>query len=130
MVFVRKLVKTLGDDVIEPSKMYEDNQSANMMAEGSEMHTRTALRYHAIRGYIKDMEIILKGTEEMTADTMTKALTRKQFEKFRDELGILLSGGSDVNLSEVKARGISRRKDERKDGREMDDHRIPRGMSG
>ena len=93
-VYVRQLLATLDELLKEASKMYEDNQSAIIMAQGSKMHTRTKhidLRYHAIRGYVKEGLIRLEHFEtgEMTADTLIKPLGRRLFEKFRDALGIL-----------------------------------------
>jgi hypothetical protein len=110
MVFVRQLLETLGSEVKGPSVVYEDNQSAMIMAQKKKMHTRTKhieLRYHAIRGYVKDgkIKLIYKETEDMTADTLTKPLARKQFEKFRDEMRIIASGGSDVVQNNDSGKG-------------------------
>ena len=91
LIFVRQLVEELGEKLEGPTTIYEDNKSAIIMAKGSKQHTRTKhieLRYHAIRGYIKDKKIEIKylETEEMIADTLTKALGGKQFKKFRERM--------------------------------------------
>ena len=104
-------VMTLGEGEEGPTTIYEDNQSAIIMAEGTRMHSRTKhidLRYHAIRGYIKDKQLVLeyKETGEMTADTLTKPLPRKAFEKFRDEMKIFPIGGNEVHEDAKGALGI------------------------
>jgi hypothetical protein len=102
VVYIRQLLETLGIKVDSPTCIFEDNQSAIIMAEGTGMQNRTKhieLRYYAIRGYIADGKIELKylGTDEMIADTLTKALARVKFEKFRELMGMIALGGSAVS---------------------------------
>ena len=64
------------------------------MAKNPVFHKRTKhvqIRYHCVREAVEQGTIILKycRTDDMLADSFTKALTRDQFEKLRAGIGLV-----------------------------------------
>jgi hypothetical protein len=91
VAWARQFLEELGFKQDKPTIIYEDNQSAIAMVNNGNDHGRTKhidIRYHYIRDLVKDGQVIVKylRTEDMVADTLTKALEKKQFKKFRTNL--------------------------------------------
>jgi len=92
--WMRNLYTELGIPVDKPTTIYEDNISTMILAEHGSQHPRTKhiqIRFHRIRDYIKDKEIILEHleTKEMLGDLFTKPLVGPQFEKLREGCGLV-----------------------------------------
>ena len=71
----------------------EDNQGAMALAKNPKDHPRTKhvdVKYHFTREVIekKLIKVEYVPTGEMVADTLTKALPKPSFEKFRMSMGI------------------------------------------
>ena len=77
-----------------PTLIYEDNQGAISMAKNPVFHKRTKhvqIHYHFVREAVEQGTIILEycRTDDMLADSFTKALARDQFEKLRAGIGLV-----------------------------------------
>lgn len=73
--------------------MYNDSQSAQKLCSNPMYHARTKhidVRHHFIRGIVNRGTVVLKylSTDCMTADILTKPLTREKHEKFVKQLGL------------------------------------------
>ena len=77
-----------------PTLIFEDNQGAISMAKNPVFHKRTKhvqIRYHFVREAVEQGIITLEycRTDDMLADSFTKALARDQFEKPRAGIGLI-----------------------------------------
>ena len=74
--------------------IYEDNQSAIIMAKDPQFHGRSKhidIKYHFIREQVTKRSLELKyckSAYNMVADIMTKGLTGEHFEKLRKMTGL------------------------------------------
>ena len=90
------LQQLLADLTKEPTKsmvIYEDNQSAIIMAKDPQFHGRSKhidIKYHFIREQVTNRSLELKycKSANMVADIMTKGLTGEHFEKLRKMTGL------------------------------------------
>ena len=90
------LQQLLADLSKEPTKsmvIYEDNQSAIIMAKDPQFHGRSKhidIKYHFIREQVTKRSLKLKycKSADMVADIMTKGLTGERFEKLRKVTGL------------------------------------------
>ena len=92
--WLRQLEKELGCSSEGPTLLFEDNQSAIAMAKNPQFHGRAKhidIRHHFVREQVANGSIKLDycSTTDMTADMMTKGLTREQHCKLREKAGIL-----------------------------------------
>ena len=92
-VWLRKLTAELGQVSSHPTTIYEDNQSAISMRKNPQYHGRAKhidIRHHYIREQVSNKEIQVEycPTNNMAADIFTKGLTREQFCRLRDKIGI------------------------------------------
>ena len=92
-VWLWELLKNIGFEQTEPTKLYEDNQGAIGLSKNPKLNSRTKhidIKFHyerkAVEGNIVNVQYC--PTEQMTADIFTKSLARVKFEKFRDMLGV------------------------------------------
>lgn len=81
--------ETFGRDVVVP--IYCDNESAMTIAENENITSRSKhidIRYHFIKDHISSGDITLKwvSTDEQDADLLTKRMSTKRFEKFREKM--------------------------------------------
>ena len=93
VVWLRRLLKSVGFTQNNPTTMYEDNQGAICLSKKSKDHSRTKhvdVKYHYTREIIEKNIVTLKycPTGDMIADTLTKGLPKPAFEKFRAEMGV------------------------------------------
>ena len=93
-IWLRHLQEELGVTNTGPTLIYEDNQGAISMAKNPVFHKRTKhvqIRYHFVREAVVQGTITLEycRTDEMLADSFTKALARDQFEKLRAGIGLV-----------------------------------------
>jgi hypothetical protein len=80
--WTRRFIGEIFEPIETPTTLYCDNQSAIALASNENYHARTKhidIRYHSIRFVIESgsIRLVYCPTEEMTADTLTKA-ARKQ----------------------------------------------------
>ena len=90
-LYLRSLLGEMGISCGSPTVIQEDNQSCIKMCENPVMHKRTKhidVKYHFIRERVEDATIELQycPTELMSADLLTKALTREKLERHRRRL--------------------------------------------
>jgi hypothetical protein len=79
-------------DISGPTTLYSDNQSAIALTQDHQFHARTKhinIRYHFIRWIIEDgkIKLIYCPTDNMIADTLTKALSSTKVKHFAACLG-------------------------------------------
>jgi hypothetical protein len=79
--------------MLEPTLIHCDNKicvrpSMNPVSHDKSKHVE--IKYHYIRDMVQRRTIILQyiSTDELTADIMTKPLSRAKFVYFRDKLGV------------------------------------------
>ena len=93
-VWLRRLVSDIQIKQNGPSTVFEDNQGAIELSKNPKFHNRTKhidVSYHYVREQVNLNIISVKycPTEDMIADVMTKGLSKTDFEKFRNKLGVL-----------------------------------------
>jgi hypothetical protein len=92
-IWFRRLLTELFDSVDTPTTLFSDSKSAIALAEDGHYHARTKhidIRYHFIR-YVLDagtIKLVYCSTDDMTADTLTKALPTVKAKHFAKALGL------------------------------------------
>jgi hypothetical protein len=94
-LWLRSLISQLFDIALEPTTLFSDNQSAIALTKDHQYHPRTKhidIRFHFIRWIIENgsLRLIYCPTEDMLADTLTKALPSPKVKHFAAELGLAL----------------------------------------
>lgn len=89
----RTVFNGFGYDTKHPTTLWSDSQGGISLAANPEHHTRTKhidIQYHFIRQHLAEQTITLKfiGSEDMAADSLTKALDRGRHEKGMSMLGL------------------------------------------
>ena len=92
-IWWRSTIQGLGYSIDQPTPLYSDNQGAIALAKNPEHHSRTKhidIQYHFVRERVADgsVSLIFIGTEEMTADVLTKALDLQAHNKALKKLGM------------------------------------------
>lgn len=94
-VWLRQLIAELTNSSVAeaPTLIYEDNQSAIAMTKNPQFHGRAKhidIKHHFIREQVAQGTIMLKycPSVEMTADILTKGLSREIFCKLREKTGV------------------------------------------
>ena len=91
VVWLRRLLTSIGYPQQEPTPLLGDNQSAIRLVKNPEYHKRTKhidIQYHFIIEKFESGEIDISyiSTDQQVADIMTKALPHDRFERFRSHL--------------------------------------------
>ena len=94
VIWLHRLFKDIGVDIIYPTTLFEDNQGAIEISKNAKYHDRTKhidVAHHFVRERIaaKDIEVRYCPTNDMIADIMTKGLGSIKFTKFRDLIGVV-----------------------------------------
>jgi len=95
IVWIRSMLHELGLTQEEPTTIWEDNNSCIAMANNPDLQDRSKhvdVKYHYVREQVGKNVIKFErvNTKEQVADTLTKALEKKSFEKSKLELGLYL----------------------------------------
>lgn len=85
-VWLRRLVKSLGMVVDEPTLICQDNMGAQALTQDTVYHSRTKhidVRHHYVRQLVEDKVVQFQHTPgtDLTADVFTKALCSPTFKK-------------------------------------------------
>eukprot|EP00253_Pinus_taeda_P019228 PITA_19228 len=93
VVWMRRMLRSLGQEKAKATVIFCDNSSAITLSKNSMFHKRTKhidTRFHYIRELVNNGEIILEHcrTQEQVADILTKPLDQKSFEFLRKCLGM------------------------------------------
>ena len=99
LIWIRTLLAELGylnhstASTTKPTELYSDNQSAIALAKNPVSHARAKhidIRHHFVRDAIQNKIVWVEyiPTEEMTADSLTKALSREKHEKCAARMGM------------------------------------------
>ena len=92
-IWLRTFLNGIGLDLAKPTTMFEDSQGTIELAKNPSHNSRTKhtdIKLHHVRNAVATKKINLQywPTQEMIADLLTKGLSRPQFEKLREELGV------------------------------------------
>ena len=92
-IWLGRLLDDISIKQHDPTVIYEDNQGAIQLSKNPKFHSRTKhidVSYHYIREQVNQNTVSVKycASEDMLADIMTKGLSKVQFQKFRDMLGV------------------------------------------
>jgi hypothetical protein len=92
-LWLRSLIKQLFDVNLSPTTLFSDNQSAIALTKDNQYHARTKhidIRFHFIRWIVEQgaVRLVYCPTEDMVADTLTKALPSAKVKHFAIELGL------------------------------------------
>src|SRR5277367_3512241 len=93
-LWLRSLITQLFDTSLTATTLFSDNQSAIALTKDHQYHARTKhidIRFHFIRWIIENgsLRLIYCPTDEMVADTLTKALPLPKVKHFAKELGLV-----------------------------------------
>ena len=91
IIWLRRLLASIGIQQTKPTTIYTDSQSAMRLAVNPEFHSRTKhvdVKFHFLREQVvlHTIDIQYLPTQQQIADIMTKALTPDQFRRLRDLL--------------------------------------------
>ncbi len=93
-LWLRSLILQLFSVTLDATTLFSDNQSAIALAKEHQYYTRMKhidIRFHFIRWIIEEgrLRLIYCPTEDMVADTLTKALPSAKVKHFAMELGLV-----------------------------------------
>ena len=94
-LWLQSLISQLFDVSLQPTTLFSDNQSTIALTQDHQYHPRTKhinIRCHFIHWIIENgsIRLIYCPTEDMLADTLTKALPSPKVKHFVAELGLAL----------------------------------------
>ena len=94
VVWFRRLLHGVDQVQTDATVVYEDNQGAMSLSKNPKDHSRTKhidVKYHYVRESVENdiIGVVYCPTAEMTADTLTKGLSKPKFEKFREAMGVM-----------------------------------------
>jgi hypothetical protein len=92
-VWLRRFLSELFGPIQGPTTLFSDSKSAIALAQDGHYHARTKhidIRYHFIRYVIEaeTIKLVYCSTDDMTADTLTKALPSVKAKHFAKALGL------------------------------------------
>ena len=104
VLWTKNFLESLGIK-LERNLIYEDNRGTIELIKNGKRDGRTKhveVKHHFIGDHVKDGNVEIKylRTEMQLADFMTKALGKTKFEKFRDELGVVMINEKKKNNKE------------------------------
>jgi hypothetical protein len=90
-LWLRSLIEQLFATTLSPTTLFLDNQSAIALSKDHQYHARTKhidIRFHFIGWIIEQgsIRLIYCPTDDMIADTLTKALPSVKVKHFTSEL--------------------------------------------
>jgi len=90
---IREMVKSFNLECKEPTKVYEDNKGAVIIARNGNFTKNSKhieVQYHYVHeNYLNgNTDVVEVKTENNIADIFTKALDKQTFEKFREMLKV------------------------------------------
>jgi hypothetical protein len=93
-LWLRSLITQLFDTSLTATTLFSDNQSAIALTKDHQYHARTKhidIRYHFIHWIVENgsLRLVYCPTDEMVADTLTKALPSPKVKHFATELGLV-----------------------------------------
>ena len=93
-LWLRNLIGQVFGDILDPTTLYCDNQSAIALAKDHQYHARTKhidIRFHFIRWAIDEgkLKMTYCPTGEMLADAFTKALPSTKVKHFASAMGLV-----------------------------------------
>jgi len=93
-LWLRSLISQIFGVVLPATTLFSDNQSAIALTKEHQYHARTKhidVRYHFIRWIVEEgkIRLIYCPTDEMVADTLTKALPSAKVKHFAGALGLV-----------------------------------------
>ena len=94
-IWLRRLITEVFKSVNTPTTLFSDSKSAIALAHDGHYHARTKhidIRYHFIRYIIEagTIKLVYCPTNDMTADTLTKALPSTKAKHFATALGLTM----------------------------------------
>jgi hypothetical protein len=94
VIWLRKLLVGLFNQVLDTTEIHCDNQSYIKLSENPMFHDRSKhieIRYHFIQDCVQKGSVKLQYvlTDEQIADILTKPLVKGKFVYFRDKLGVV-----------------------------------------
>jgi hypothetical protein len=92
-LWLRSMLAQLFTPLDSPTTLFGDNQSAIALAKDHQYHARTKhidVRFHFIRWVIEQgsLRLVYCPTDDMVADTLTKALPSAKVKHFASALGL------------------------------------------
>ena len=95
VIWIRNLLKELGEKDQKATIIFEDNQASIKISENPVHHPRTkhiSTKYHFTREMIKNGQVKLQfcPTEVMIADVLTKPLARDRFQRLTKAIGMVV----------------------------------------
>jgi hypothetical protein len=92
-MWLRNLIGQIFGPFRDPTTLHSDNQSAIALSQDHQFHARTKhidIRFHFIRWIIDNgtLRLVYCPTDDMVADTLTKALPSPKVKHFASELGL------------------------------------------
>ena len=107
-LWLRSLLSQLFDTVLDPMTLFSDNQSAIQLMKDHQYHARTKhidIWFHFIRYIMEGSSIWLVYclTDDMVADTLTKALPSTKAKHFASQFGLSPAWGGVLDLQTVKS---------------------------
>jgi hypothetical protein len=92
-IWLRNLLSEIFEPIKPPTTLFSDNQAAIALTRDHQYHSRTKhidVRYHFIRWVIEQgsLRLIYCPTDDMVADTLTKALPSAKVKHFATGLGL------------------------------------------
>ena len=92
-LWLKQLLYELTGTAQSSVTIFEDNQSAIAMTRNPQFHGRSKhidIKYHFVREHVDSNDVTLHycPTGDMTADMLTKGLSRESFQKLRDMAGL------------------------------------------
>ncbi|KXJ70289.1 hypothetical protein RP20_CCG024175 [Aedes albopictus] len=94
--WILKLMRDFGEDVKQPVKINEDNQSCIKLLKqdgGTKRSKHVDTRYHFVRDMAeqKRINVVYCPSSDMLADALTKPLARIKLEELREKIGLRMT---------------------------------------